>query len=155
MPSSRPRRIKGHGAIVPSLSKQERITELLRVQAQTFGKELSLEEIDRWEQDLARYPIAAIEFAFEEHRMLGMFFPVPSQILDICKTWREPIPEVGCGSECRARHGKGYGETDLLWLYHKYQQTRAKQKSALKPEQVTRLLDELDRKRAHSPGWRA
>jgi len=157
MPRSTQRRRKGHGETIPPLSKLNRIGELLQIQSETFPqKELSPAEIARWEQDLSDYPIRAIEFAFEEHRTLAMFFPVPAQILDICKTWEAPEEyRPGCDSECKARHWKGYSESDVLYLWERYQAKLATLPNrALTESEVNLLLDDLDKKRGYAPEWR-
>jgi hypothetical protein len=157
MPKSQARRRSGHGEIVPPLSKLDRIGELLKIQVETFPqKELSSEEIGRWEQDLNRYDLAAIEWAFDEHRQLGMFFPVPAQILDLCKTWVRPqeFPE-GCGPECKARHRKGYGETDILKLWNLFTAKRAAVNRELNDFEWATLLTELDKLRGGPPEWRS
>jgi hypothetical protein len=139
------------------LSKLDRIGELLKVQSETFPqKELSSAEIARWEQDLQSYPIQAIEYAFEEHRTLAMFFPVPAQILDICKTWEPPQAyKPGCNPECKERHGKGYNENDVLSFWNLFNAKRASVGNRpLNEVEIGCLLDALDKKRGHSPEWR-
>lgn len=156
MPQSKPRRRAGHGEIIPPLSKQERIHELLKIQLETFpAKELTPEEIVRWEQDLDNYPMDAIEWAFEEHRRMAMFFPVPAQILQLCGAW-EPSqrPNTSCSPECRARHGKGYGETDVIWLFHHYNVKRQELGRDLSNIEWNLLLDQLDDHRGRVPEWR-
>lgn len=157
MPRSKPRRQAGHGEIIPPLSKLDRIEELLKIQLETFPqKELTPEEINRWGEDLSGYPLEAIEYAFESHRQLAMFFPVPVQILEICKTWERPAEySVGCSSECKSRHDKGYRESDVLYLWKLYQQKKATLPNrSLTDGEVNVLLDELDRKRGCAPEWR-
>ena len=157
MPRSRPARRKGHGETIPPLSKLDRIGELLKVQSETFPqKELSSAEIARWEMDLSGYPMPAIEYAFEEHRTLAMFFPVPAQILEICKTWQSPEAyRPGCGPECKERHGQGYGENDLLYLWERFTAKRASLPNRpLTDGEINSLLDDLDKKRGVAPAWR-
>ncbi len=156
MPRSKAPRRSGHGEIIPPLSKQELIENCLKIQLETFPqKELSPGEIVRWGMDLARYSEEAIKFAFEEHRQLAIFFPVPGQIIDLCKTW---IPEqeyrVGCNAECQSRHGRGYGENDVLYLWQRYQSMRDSFDRRLTQNEVTDLLDDLDAKRGQAPAWR-
>ena len=157
MSQSKIRRRKGHGEVMPPLSKLERIDALLEIQRETFPqKELSRAEIERWEMDLSDYPIRAIEFAFEEHRTLAMFFPVPAQILDICKTWEAPQAyKPGCNPECKERHGKGYSENDVLCLWNLYQtKSQAVSGRPLNEIEVSCLFDALDKKRGYAPEWR-
>jgi hypothetical protein len=157
MPGSRPARRRGHGEVVPPLSVSDRIDSLLKEQLETFPSkgELSDLEIENWHKDLGRYKIQAIEFAFEQHRTLAMFFPVPAQIIDLCKTWEPPSVYKGCDPECRAQHGRGYNENDILYLWTRYQQKRDSLPSrSLTDGEINQLLDELDTKRGGPPEWR-
>ncbi len=159
MPQSRPPRRKGHGEIIPPLNKQELIEDCLKIQLETFPSKGTLEpeEINRWITDLGRYSEEAIKFAFEEHRTLAMFFPVPAQIIDVCKTWQAPAAyKPGCNSECRDRHGRGYGESDVLWLLKRYMAVRESLPNRpLTDGEINKLYDELDQKRGQAPAWRA
>lgn len=159
MPQSKPHRRKGHGEIIPPLSKQELIEDCLKIQLETFPSKGTLEpdEINRWIRDLSRYSEEAIKFAFEEHRLLAMYFPVPGQIIELCKTWIPPQKYVpGCDSECRDRHGRGYGENDVLYLWERYQSMRdSLPNRPLTAGEINGLLDDLDRKRGQAPAWRA
>jgi hypothetical protein len=158
MPQSKQGRRKGHGEIIPPLSKQELIEDCLKIQLETFPqKELSPGEIERWGMDLNRYSEEAIKFAFEEHRQLAIFFPVPGQIIDLCKTWIAPQAyRPGCNSECRDRHGRGYGENDVLYLWERYQSMRdSLPNRPLNAGEINALYDDLDEKRGQAPAWRA
>lgn len=158
MPQSRQYRRKGHGEIIPPLSKQELIEDCLKVQLETWPqKELSPGEIERWGMDLARYSEEAIKFAFEEHRVLAMFFPVPSQIIDLCKTWVAPAAyRPGCNAECRDRHGRGYGENDVLYLWERYaSMIESLPNRGPTDEEIAGLFDDLDKQRGQCPAWRA
>ncbi len=158
MPRSTQRRRSGHGEIIPPLSKQELIEDCLKIQLETFPqKELTPAEIVRWGQDLGHYSEEAIKFAFEEHRLLAMYFPVPGQIIDLCKTWipaQKYVP--GCDADCRDRHGRGYGESDVLWLLKRYMALRESiPNRSLTDGEISKLYDELDQKRGQAPAWRA
>lgn len=158
MPRSTQPRRKGRGEIIPPLSKQELIEDCLRIQLETFPqKELTPAEIARWGLDLNRYSEEAIKFAFEEHRLLAMYFPVPGQIIELCKTWQPPEAyKPGCDSECRDRHGRGYGESDVLWLLKRYFAVRGSLPNrGLTDGEINKLYDELDQKRGQAPAWRA
>jgi len=157
MPKSRPRRVSGHGEIVPPLSKLDRIGELLKVQVETFPpKELSPEEIARWEGDLRDYQLQAIEWAFDNWRKNGNFFPVPSDIISQCDAWL-PAQQVarGCSAECKARHGKGYGENDVLALLNRFMKKRAEVARELNENEIDALYAEVDKVRGQAPEWRA
>ena len=154
--SKRPRQ-SGHGEIVPPLSKLDRIGELLRIQVETFPpKELNPEEIARWEQDLGGYPLQAIDWAFDNWRRNGRFFPVPGDIIDICETWEVQVnTSNGCsGMDCKARHGKGYGENDVLYLWHEWSKKRTALNRELLPSEVEEVMAQLDKVRGGAPEWR-
>ena len=153
--SKRPRQ-SGHGEIVPPLSKLDRIGELLRIQVETFPpKELNPEEIARWEQDLGGYPLQAIEFAFDNWRRNGNFFPVPSDILSLCDVWMpQELVVRGCGKECKARHYKGYGETDVLKIWNLFNAKRLQVKRELSEAEWGAIFSEVDKVRGGAPEWR-
>lgn len=156
MPRSKPHKPKGQGEIVPPSNRRDRILELLKIQLETFPqKELTPGEIERWVMDLEPYRMEAIEFAFEEHRLLALFFPLPSQILDICETWHPPeaFPR-GCSVECKTRHHKGYGSKDVLRLWGLYTTKRATLNRPLNDPEVEQLYNVLDKERGRSPEWR-
>ncbi len=158
MSQSKIRRRKGHGEIVPPLSKLSRIRELLLVQVETFPqKELTTEEVERWGQDLANYAMEAIEYAFDTHRRLAMFFPVPGQIIELCRAY---LPESEtttrlCEPECQDRHGRGYGWTDIMKLWKLYNAKFAELKRKLTKDEWEALYVELDKARGQVPAWRA
>jgi len=79
-------------------------------------------------------------------------FPKPCQILELVASERErqKIEQEGCSKECQKRHGLGYGENDVRWLWRKYTAARATN-PIVSPED---FLDELDQKRGHPPAWR-
>jgi hypothetical protein len=113
-------------------------------------------EIERWVQDLSQFPIAAIEWAFENWRRSGRFFPVPGDILDQCIAWAPSTGTTLCDAECKKRHGKGYGSNDIVWLLAKYNQKRAQLPNRpLTDGEVEALMDDLDKHRGHAPLWRA
>jgi hypothetical protein len=158
MPSTKTRRRKGHGEIVPPLSKLSRIGELLQIQVETFPqKELTSAEVERWGQDLNAYAIEAIEYAFDTHRRLAMFFPVPGQIIELCRSY---LPESetttrSCEPECQERHGRGYGWTDIMKLWKLYNGKFAELKRKLTPAEWEELYVEVDKARGQVPAWRA
>jgi hypothetical protein len=157
MPSSKVRRRSGHGEVVPPLSKQLRIGELLAIQQETFPqKELTQAEVDRWVEDLGGYAIEAIEFSFDTHRRLAMFFPVPADILELCETWA-PAQESThlCSEECRARHGRGYSWTDVMKLWKLFNAKFEELGRKLTKDEWELLYVEVDKQRGQVPAWRA
>ena len=157
MPKSRPRRQAGHGEILPPLTMQDRIKEFLLVQVETFPpKELTTAEVERWIRDLSGYRLEAIDFAFDNWRRNGTFFPVPADILSLCDAWL-PQEQVarGCTKECKERHHKGYGETDVLKLWNLFNAKRAQVNRELTEAEQEELLVALDSSRAGgAPEWR-
>jgi hypothetical protein len=140
---------------MPPLSKLDRIGELLKIQVDTFPpKELSLEEIARWEQDLGQFPIQAIEWAMENWRKHGRFFPVPADILDQCIAWEPTTGQSVCDAACKKKHGQGYGESDILWLMEMHNRKRKEINGPLKDVEIEQLLVVLDKHRGKPPAWR-
>jgi len=158
MPKSTTPRRKGRGAVVQPLTWFDRVDDLLKLQLATFPSktELTEEEIERWHRDLEKYPIEAIDWAFDNHRRLSRFFPVPSDILDQLRTWEPEQKYVdGCSRECQKRHGKGYGTNDMVWLAEAYvMASKRLNRKALTDVEWEELLDQLDKKRGESPEWR-
>lgn len=155
MPRSTQHKRSGRGEIVPPSSKQDRIDELLKIQVQTFpSKELFTDEIQRWYRDLDVYPLGSIEWAFENWRRNGSFFPVPSDILSQCSVWAPTTGQSVCDQECQSHHGRGYGEPDVLWLWKAFSTKRAEVERSLTGSEVEALLVELDTKRKNVPAWR-
>ena len=156
MPKSKTRKRNGRGEVIPPLSKLQRIDELLKIQRDTFPqKELTPEEIERWEKDLANYPLEAIEYAFDQHRRLAMFFPVPGQILELCESYSPPADESDkCSSECQSRHGKGYGWVEIRKLWSLHGEAREKLWRPLDELEFSALLNVIDKQRGYTPAWR-
>jgi len=158
MPQSKPRRRSGRGEIVPPLSKLSRIGELLQVQVETFPqKELTSAEVERWGQDLTAYAIEAIEYAFDTHRRLAMFFPVPAQIIELCHSY---LPESetttrSCEPECMERHGRGYGWNDIMKLWKLFNAKFEQLGRKLTSTEWEELYAEVDKARGQVPAWRA
>jgi hypothetical protein len=156
MHKSTTRRRSGHGEILPPLTLRDRIADLLTVQVQTFPqKDLTTAEVDRWVMDLSGYRQEAIEFAFDNWRRNGNFFPVPSDILSLCDAWM-PKEQVarGCSKECKSRHGKGYGENDVLFMMREYMKQRAVVNRALDEHEWEAILVKLDKVRGGAPEFR-
>ena len=156
MPQSKQRRRPGRGEVVPPLSVFDRIDSLLKTQLSIFSSkpELTVEEIEHWHSDLSRYPIAAIEYAFEEWRRNGHFFPVYDDILQLCRGWQPDSGNKRCSRECQSRHGKGYGTADVLKLWHMHTTAHAQLGRELTEEEWEGLLGALDHWRGGAPEWR-
>lgn len=121
MPRSRPRKSSGKEGTQTLLSKPEKIDNWLKIMVETFpSKELSPDEIVRWHQDLGNFPIHVIDWAFDNWRRNGHFFPVPGDILEQCEAWSPAIEQGRCTVDCRERHGKGLGESDVIWLWRSF-----------------------------------
>jgi hypothetical protein len=156
MHKSTMRRRSGHGEVLPPLTLRDRIADLLTVQVQTFPqKDLTREEVDRWVMDLSGYRQEAIEFAFDNWRRNGNFFPVPSDILSLCDAWMPKEQGArGCSKECKSRHGKGYGENDVLFMMREYMKQRAVVNRALDEQEWGAILVKLDKVRGGAPEFR-
>jgi hypothetical protein len=112
-------------------------------------------EMQDWYKDLGPFSLQAIDFAFEQMR-LGLYFPNNGQVIDLCISY-EPseTPTVKststCDDLCKRRHGKGYNENDMKWLFKRMQQIYA---GGDTPDSEA-LLTELDEKRqGGAPEWR-
>ena len=150
MKRSRAKKKSGQGELLRPLIESERILELLRVQAQQFKYVLEDEETHRWLRDLNKFKIDAVVWAFENWRLNGHFFPVPDDIISQCEAW-EPAP---AGPIRYANHGEGYSENDILSLWKSFTSLREQLKRPLNDEEISTLLDILDKKRGRSPAWR-
>jgi len=162
--SSQPKRKDSAGG--SPLLKNERIRELLKVQLMTFpNKELFEEEIANWERDLDPFPIQAIEWAFDNWRRNGRFFPVYGDIIDQCVSW-EPSnkPKGACDAECKRKHNTGYGENPALGLHditrlyelvcRKIEGEKRTKDQRFSDEEIEGLLVELDKMRGGAPQFR-
>jgi hypothetical protein len=159
MQQSKQQKRKPQGELMPPSNVLDRIDYWLKDQLREFPSkgELSIEEIEHWHQDLGRFPIAAIDWAFDSWRKSGRFFPVYGVILDYCAAWEPPqasqhVP--GCSKECAARHGRGYHMNDVRWLYRAYVKKREEVNGPLNEPEIELLLGALDKKRGKPPDWR-
>ena len=165
MPQSKTRKAKDSGADLPIL-KNARIRELLKVQLQTFPqKELFEEEIVNWERDLEPFPIRAIEWAFDNWRRSGRFFPVYGDILDQCIAWLPAERSTAvCDADCKKKHGTGYGENAALGLHdvtqlfelvsRKIRTEKRSRDNKFTDEEIEQLLVDLDKMRGGAPEFR-
>lgn len=117
-----------------------------------FSRSLEPEEWGAWRAFLGELNPDAVTYAFDNWNRNGRFFPKPKDILDLVATHKiETTQKVSCEPECKMRHGKGYDEHDMLWLWKKIQAKVATNQ----PIQYEALLDELDSKRQNGPPvWR-
>lgn len=156
MPRLKPHRSKDSGEVMTPLLLLDVIDNCLKDMRRTFPqKELTPEEIEHWHHDLSVYPQPAIEWAFDNWRRNGRFFPVYGDIIDQCIAWEPPEKKFHiCNAECRSRHGKGYSETDILWLFNRYMSVKDSLTRPMTDNEIDNLLAELDAKRGESPEWR-
>ena len=55
---------------------------------------------------------------------MGLYFPMNGPVIDLCLSY-EPAESThvksnsSCDAICKARHGKGYYETDMVWVFAK------------------------------------
>lgn len=162
MSKSTQRKRKDSSADSPIL-KDQLVRDCLKIQLMTFpNKELFEEEIANWVRDLSPFPASAIEWAFENWRRNGRFFPVYGDIIDQCIGWEpadKPMRPV-CDAECKSQHGKGYHWNDVYWLLAKLRAPcvtgpKDSRKEPIQPGEIEALMDELDAKRpGGAPEWR-
>lgn len=154
MPKSKQQKPKASGVVMPPLSVSDRIDSLLKEHLAIFPSkgELTDEEIQHWHKDLAPFSLVAIEWAFDNWRRSGLFFPLYGAILDMCVSYEPPQTAAhSCDAICHARHGKGYNTNDMLWLFAKMQQAYA---TGDVPD-TEALMTQLDAKRhGGAPEWR-
>jgi hypothetical protein len=171
MPQSSPRKSKSKGETMPPLIASDRIDSLLKEHLNIFPSkgELSPEEIEHWHRDLSPFPIAAIDWAFDNWRRNGRFFPVYGDILDQVVTWEPPASQSkyvpGCDAICKARHRRGYGEAAMYGLHditrlnelirRKIESENRTREQLLTDSEIESLYDELDKLRGSKPEWRA
>jgi hypothetical protein len=163
MPKSKQRKPSDKGETMTPSRVLDVIDNCLKDMSRTWpAKELSSEEIEHWHQDLGPFPVKAIEWAFDNWRRNGRFFPVYGDILDQCVAWEPPehTRKPICDAQCKADHGKGYHWNDVYWLLVKLKAPCAvgaefARKEPVKPGEIEALMEELDRKRpGGAPEWR-
>lgn len=141
------------------------IDNCLKDMARTFPqKELTPEEVEHWHKDLSVFPQGAIEWAFDNWRKNGRFFPVYGDILEQCIAWAPSDTTVRstarCDAICRARHGKGYGDSDVKKLRELYQRKLdstpelKENKRRMTDVEIEELLVALDKFRGSVPEFR-
>lgn len=151
---------KRQGVLLRPSHESDKILQMIQESSQQFGKELEDADFQRWLRDLARYPLTAIEFAFEKWHLGGRFFPQPADILELCTAWEPNIPKYveGCDALCKGRHGNGYSETDMKYLCElvsaKITSEHRSLDQSLTDADIDALLDDLDKKRGGAPEWR-
>lgn len=166
MPRSKPHKAKDKGEI-STPSTLSAIKNCLKDMQRTYPqKELTEEEVEHWVQDLSPFPARAIDWAFDNWRRNGRFFPVYGDILDQCITWAPPEQTHTkiCDAECKSRHGRGYGEMgfagmhDITRLQELVRRKIVAEKrtvdQVLTDSEIDMLLDQLDELRGSSPDWR-
>ena len=161
MPKSKPRKASAQGEIMTPSRVLDAIDNCLKDMARTYPqKTLEPEEIEHWHQDLSPFPVKAIEWAFDNWRRNGRFFPVYGDILDLCVAWA-PAEKVGytkCDAQCRERHRRGYGEVDVKILNElvvsKVKAADRLRQNRLTDAEIEEILDQVDKKRGYSPDWR-
>ena len=66
----------------------------------------------------------------------------------------EQFHAPGCDVFCKLRHGRGYGQADMLKLFNMYVAKRQELNGPLKKAEILALFDELDKWRGAPPAWR-
>jgi hypothetical protein len=160
MPESSPDKTRRNPPTPPSSAKLNVISNWLEKLLDRFpdkGK-ITESETEDWFHDLRPFSLEAVEFAFETWRRSGLFFPKNGQILDLCLSYQSPetsnarvISNSPCDENCRSHHGRGYFDSDMLWVYG---QAMKIYKAGGRPNYGA-LLTELDHVRPEGPPeWR-
>jgi hypothetical protein len=144
------------GELIPPSSKLDAIDACLKDMSRTWPmKELTPEEINHWHLDLGVFPLLAINWAFDSWRRNGRFFPVFGDILDLCVAWEPKVSgHAICNVECKRRHYRGYGETDMIKLWKLYGDKHQNRLTPLTDAEWEALYDDLDKWRGKAPEWR-
>jgi hypothetical protein len=117
-----------------------------------FSKDLSEPEMDYWISLMDGISVSVWRQAFDNWQRNGRFFPKPKDILELCEIYGDKAKPTRI---VFPHHGEGYGSADIDWLWKAYANKRScVNHRALNDEEVNALLDELDKKRGHSPAWR-
>jgi hypothetical protein len=157
MPRSTTQRRKGRGEVIPPLTALQRVSALLKEHLAIFTTKTDLtdEEVEHWHHDLSPYRLEAIEYAFDNWRRNGRFFPVYADIIELCEAWEPAVrKQEKCSEDCRSRHGRGYGWPDIMALWKLYNAKFAALGRKLTHAEWESLYDEIDRLRGQSPAWR-
>lgn len=140
------------GQLLRPQNESERVLQMLVQMAARVGKPFSEARMQQLHDDLAHYPVEAIDWALDSWSRNSKVLPALADLLQLLRTWSvENVLQQQCEPECQARHGKGYGTNDLMWLW------KARQKSATKwtPLLYDLALDTLDQIReGGAPEWR-
>ncbi len=167
MPRSKQRKASGQGEIMTPSRVLDVIDNCLKDMARTYPqKVLEPEEIEHWHRDLSPFPVKAIEWAFDNWRRNGRFFPVYGDILDQCIAWAPPEQKhtQACDAQCKARHRRGYGEMPFAGMHditrlnelvrRKISTEKRTREQLFTDSEIEGLYDELDKMRGSSPDWR-
>ena len=165
MSSSKRRKVKGQGELMTPSILLDVIDQGLKIMSQTWPqKELTPEEIENWHRDLGVFPKGTIEYAFDNWRRNGRYFPVYGDILDLCVAFQPPELQPVCDVACKRRHGRGYGENPARGLHdvimlnelvrRKIEREKRTAAQPLTDAEIEGLLDELDKMRGRKPQWR-
>lgn len=133
------------------LEESERILCALGTMSTRLGRPLNEERIKQWMDDLANYPVEAIEWSLDTWARNGRQLPTLADLLQLLRTWQVDVSfERPC--ECEDRHGKGYGTNDILWLWKRRQQSGKKDWTSADYEAAMQQLDKV--RAGGAPGWR-
>ena len=143
----------------PNSSPSSMKAQLLQTCLSLFAKELTAQETQFWKEFLTSYSTESLKYAFDNWNRNGRFFPKPKDITELVEAYeltrkKEKLGYPGCDSECKARHEKGYGGNDMVWLFSRYLSERKNVNRALNKREIFALLDELDKWRGKAPEWR-
>ena len=131
------------------LKESSKILAAITAMALRLGKPMSGERMEQLLNDLAPYPVQAIEWAFDTWGKTAEKLPTLSNILKLLETWHGDHVEERC--DCSHLHGRGYGWNDIKWLL-KQRRTSAARWSISDWEGVFADLDK--QREGGSPEWR-
>lgn len=106
------------GQLLRPVIECSKILDAIAAMSLRLGRPMSAERQDQLLRDLENYPVAAIEWAIDNWGKNAKTLPVLGDLVQLLRTWHvDNDPRNSCEPECQARHGRGYGTGDLLWLW--------------------------------------
>lgn len=106
--------------------------------------------MDQLLKDLAPYRVTAIEWALDRWGRNESKLPSLADLLELLREYYLN-DSAKCDAECQSRHGKGYWDNDVFWLWKQ----RLMSKEPWDEARYEEALRELDKKReGGAPEWR-
>ena len=152
--SPRQKELPSHESGTTTTPLPESFRKVLKATSELFNTLLTEDVLRIWKDLLNYCSDAEAVRALKEWQYQGTYFPKPQEILQLVANERDrqKIEKEGCSTECQRRHGAGYNENDIRWMFKR---RMSEQGEAWDSERWAELLDELDQKRvAGPPHWR-